>query len=451
MLMVIIIVTIVTAWIVRRAIAEDPRLSDAQSRFVISVSEFPGLVREAISETRSQIVGDPVLLLMDRKSIDRSHWVRRFPASDDTGYLLLSGVNPEEKQSSVQLIRISDGAQIAKWSPDWVTLFSLITPKFGYPVGNPKAAQALHPLLLNGGDIIFNTTTALVRLGPCGSKPVWLLDEAMHHSIEIDSRINAIWGPSFSKDGFADNPWLRDRTFDNALAKVSVDGKVIEKRSFARILRDNDLKFFLASPFKGMIRNNADPMHVNQIQVAQKNTQYWQLGDLLISARNISTIFIYRPSTNKIIWYKTGPWMSQHSVDFVDDHRISVFDNNVVAEVENNNAFISPSDTNRVIVYDFDTNKTSQPFSELLADARPVSLFGGRARLLPDGGLFIEETQYGRHLRFTRDRLLWSRINDFDDKRIGALSWSRYLTAEEASVPLKALASHQCSATRLIQ
>jgi len=40
--------------------------------------------------------------------------------------------------------------------------------------------------------------------------------------------------------------------------------------------------------------------------------------------------------------------------------------------------------------------------------------------------------------------LLWSRVNDYDDKRIGAVAWSRYLTAEEASIPLRALDTRKC-------
>ena len=90
----------------------------------------------------------------------------------------------------------------------------------------------------------------------------------------------------------------------------------------------------------------------------------------------------------------------------------------------------------------------SQPFAALLAESKPVTITAGQARLLPDGGLFIEETEKGRHLRFTKDKLLWSRVNDYDKNRIGIVSWSRYLTAEEARVPLQALASRQCQAEK---
>ena len=194
---------------------------------------------------------------------------------------------------------------------------------------------------------------------------------------------------------------------------------------------------------------NTDPIHINQIKVANKDSRYWKRGDLLISARHLSTLFLYRPSTDKIIWHQTGPWMNQHSVDFVDDHRISVFNNNVVSgPVNMKQMFMKPDGTNQVLVYDFDTRQVSQPFAALIAKARPISITEGRARLLPDGGLFLEETNYGRDMRFTKDKLLWSRVNDYDKERIGMVSWSSYLTAAEASIPLRALASRQCHAVK---
>jgi hypothetical protein len=107
-------------------------------------------------------------------------------------------------------------------------------------------------------------------------------------------------------------------------------------------------------------------------------------------------------------------------------------------------SFLTPNDINRVYIFDFSNNEASQPYEKLLSDARPVTLSEGRAKILSDGGLFIEETNYGRLLRFSKDKLLWSWVNDYDEKRIGMLSWSRYLTAEEGRLPLNALAEKNC-------
>lgn len=445
-MLVLIVAVLFTAWAVRHAHMGGARFSESQLRLVVSIANFPSLARSAFLEVGSMLTGDPLPLLMDRKAIERPYWVRKFPAQEDDGYLLFSGVDAKEKQSVVKLIRISDGKVVARWVPDWPALLSRVTPKknahVGAHVSSPYAAKAVHPLLMNNGDIIFEDIGWLARLTLCTAKPVWVLDEIMHHSIELDENGDALWGPSVSQDGFSDNPFLQRYVRDDALAHVSVDGHLIERRSFARILRENGLQSLLLGISGGRLKE--DPIHLNEIRVAKRDSHYWKRGDLLISSRHLSTLFLYRPSSNKIVWYQTGPWMNQHAVDFVDDHRISVFNNNIVADVPAKYAFLTPGETNQVMIYDFDTGKVSQPFAKLLSESKPLTFSEGLARVLPDGGLFVEETIYGRHLRFSKDRLMWSRVNDYDEKHIGVVSWSRYLTAEEVRIPLQAIASRRC-------
>jgi Arylsulfotransferase (ASST) len=436
---------ICAAWAVRHVTMEGgKRFSDAQTEFVLALSNLPHTVFYALSAVRDLSFGDPPRLLISRESVEKPHWVRLFPAAEDSGYLLFAGVDQTFKFSTVKLIRLSDGVVLARWNPDWPAIYQGITAKRFFAIGSPHSAQARHPLLLDDGDIIFNTFSSLVRLGPCSSKPVWVLDEAMHHSIELDTAGTGVWVPSNSSEGLADNPWLRDRVQDDALAHVSLDGRLLEKLSFSRILRENGLEAMLLGRFG--FRQNEEPVHMNQISVAHYDTKFWKKGDLLISARHLSAVLLYRPSTRKIIWHKTGPWLNQHAARFVGDRQISVFDNAVIGGVPDDFAFMPMGGINRVIVYDFSTDETSQPFVELLNLSRPVTITEGLARLLPDGGLFVEETNQGRTMRFTRDKLLWSHINDYDDSRIGTVHWSRYMTAEEAAVPLRALSNRTCRA-----
>ena len=442
----ICVTVLVTAGLVRHAllISEYERLSDKTTQVVIAIAEYPSLVKRTV---REKIFSDKLgPLLMDRKITEQTNWVRRFPAMEDSGYLLFSGVDSMEKKSLVQLIRIADGHVMAHWNPDWVVINDRTSNKKWGEKGNANYLRAVHPLLLVNSDIIFNTGAALVRVSRCSSKPVFVLDQLMHHSVDIDENGLTLWGPSVAQDGLAENEYLNKTIRDDSLAHVSIDGQLLENRSFSRILNDNGLQAMLLGHF-GLAFNN-DPIHMNEIRVAKQDSRYWLRGDLLISSRNLSTLFLYRPSTNKILWHQTGPWMNQHSADFVDDHRISVFNNNVVNPLPAEHMFMTPGDTNRVMVYDFDTAQVTEPFAALLAVARPITMTAGRARLLPDGGLFLEETEKGRHLRFTADRLLWSRINDYDDKRIGMVSWSRYLTADEASEPLRTINAQHCKPTK---
>ena len=432
-----------TAWAVRHALtAEQPRLSTFQMKVVLALSEFPGMVRDVVNAIQSPSGEDPSSLLLDRKATERPQWVRQFPASSDSGYLLLSGATPKAKHAVVQQIRISDGVSVATWDPDWSAIYKKITPKKFEPIASLGSAYAYHPLLLPNGDIVFNTNTAMVRMSACSREPVWVLDEVMHHSNEFDQNGN-IWSPSVFEGALTEIPWLGARMRDDALANISLDGHLIERRSFASIMLNNGLRALLLGTTG--VKVNEDPIHLNQIKVAPQDTPYWKRGDMLISARHLSTVFLYRPSSDRILWHQTGPWMNQHSVDFVNDHQISIFDNNVVVNTPKEYALMAPDYINRVFLFDFYDNKLTQPYANLLNIAKPITLTGGRARILPDGGLFIEEGDYGRHLRFTHDKLLWSRISDYDEQRIAVSSWSRYLTSDEAIGPLKAMIIRKCA------
>ena len=103
---------------------------------------------------------------------------------------------------------------------------------------------------------------------------------------------------------------------------------------------------------------NDDPTHLNDIQPVLDDGPYWKKGDLFLSLRNISTVMLYRPSTDEILWIKRGPWIAQHDVDILDDHRISIYDNDVEARAPGK-PYIAG--TSQVMVYDFATRKISLP------------------------------------------------------------------------------------------
>jgi hypothetical protein len=187
-----------------------------------------------------------------------------------------------------------------------------------------------------------------------------------------------------------------------------------------------------------------DPIHMNDVQPALVDSRFWRKGDLLISARHLSTVFLYRPSTGRIVWYKTGPWLNQHDANFLGDSRITVFGNDVIGE-RHGEEFVWPQDSNQVYSYDFATDSVSTPFASLMSRQNVRTITEGRAEILPDGGLFVEESNYGRLLRFTKNDLLWSWVNWYDKKRIGMVSWSRYLSEAEVQAPLSAINASGCA------
>jgi hypothetical protein len=146
---------------------------------------------------------------------------------------------------------------------------------------------------------------------------------------------------------------------------------------------------------------------------------------------------LYRPSTNKVLWLKTGPWMNQHDMNFVDDHTISVFGNDVI----NNRLF---NGQNSVYFYDFKADQVSEPYQKIMQQMEVKTLAEGRGTPLGGGDLFIDESNNGRILRVSTDEVKWEYVRRIDEETIAMSSWSRYLTPQEATPILARLEANSC-------
>ena len=116
---------------------------------------------------------------------------------------------------------------------------------------------------------------------------------------------------------------------DDSIIKINTDGKKLFNKSVTEILIENNIvaeNFALTTLWSSQL----DPIHLNDIEPAFTDTEYWQQGDVFISIRHQHAIIHYRPSTNKVINYITGPFAAQHDVDIISDKEISIFNNNNV-------------------------------------------------------------------------------------------------------------------------
>ena len=86
---------------------------------------------------------------------------------------------------------------------------------------------------------------------------------------------------------------------------------------------------------------------------------------------------------------------------------------------------------NQVVIYDFSTEKYSLYLNEGLINNDVRTITEGRSQILPNGDLFIEESNYGRTLFFNNNGdLQWTHVNRGVNGNIGRVSWSRILYSE---------------------
>lgn len=332
---------------------------------------------------------------------------------DINGFFLIPTINEKTNLPFVKLIDIKTGLIIKQWFLK-ISDLENICSKQNFPI---RDLRINHPFLLKDKSIIFNTGFSLVKLDS-NSNVSWKINDIFHHSLEMEND-SVIWAPSrINKSNLYQFNEI-DTLTDDAICSINIiTKKIIFKKSVTQLLIENGYSNLL---FTGPWEN--DLIHLNDIQPALTTTKFWNKGDLLISSRHRSTILLYRPTTNKIIWLKTGPWISQHDCDFIDSNRIVIFGNDFI-RTKTGTLLHSHNTT---YIYDFSTNKTSTPFDKLFYSEKIKTLSEGRCDLLPNGDLFVDESNNGRLIigDSTKAKLIYTeRIND---SKIRLFNWVRYL------------------------
>jgi hypothetical protein len=367
----------------------------------------------------------------------------RFPSSDgfngtpnsEESYLLLSRYDGNLQEGIVELVDLSNFQIIHTWNPDIDAFNDLVkqVDEFKYLNRDRSNSRSnlLHPKLLQDGQLLFQDDGPLRKIDACSNLVFQNTHDTFHHSIETDIDGN-IWVPSYmypqslpiEKVG---RDMIQERGFsDDAIVKLSPNGEILFEKSVSQIFIDNDLEYLLFSVGDAIF--DVDPIHLNDIQPVNFDGEFWKKGDVFLSPKNQSMVLLYRPETNEIIWKGTGPFFHQHDVDILDNHRISIFNNNA----KNFEDVHIVDGHNEVIIYDFKINEYSSYLKESLVQNDVRTIREGRSEILPSGDLFIEETNYGRTLYFNADgSLRWTHVYRSVDGNIYRVSWSRILYTQE--------------------
>jgi len=352
------------------------------------------------------------------------------PLEEET-YLLLSKYDGDAERSVVELVDLRSFEVKKTWRPDIDQINDLVDtsqPEFENLERdkNAKRYSINHPFLTEDGGLIFQGGSPLVKIDK-NSQLVWQNQEDdFHHSIEQDHEGN-FWVPTHVYPYQVDKEYVGlefGNYSDDAITKVSADGEILFQKSVSKILLEHNMLFTI----NGNRKFETDPIHLNDIQPVLSDGPHWKRGDVFLSLRHQSMIILYRPSTNKIIWKGEGHISAQHDVDILDEHRISIFNNNLLKTIDGEKI----DGNNEVVIYDFKTDSYSKYFDESLEqyDVRTVS--SGRSRILDNGDLFIEEQNYGRLLYFNKDASLkWQYVNRADDENVYLVNWSRILYKPE--------------------
>ena len=279
-----------------------------------------------------------------------------------------------------------------------------------------------HPLLLSDGSLVSDGGDSVeFKIDFC-SNLEWINDEEIfHHSKMLDHEGN-IWvgGQMNPKSKYVKKYATKDYA-DDSIIKINKDGEILYNKSVTEILIENNIvsnNFALNSSLSGEL----DPIHLNDIEPALTDTQHWKQGDVFLSPRHQSSIIHYRPSTNKVINYITGPFAWQHDVDIISDKEISIF---------NNNHFFVNNKYSEVIIYNFETNEFRTLFNDQLQKNNFKTNTDGLSHIFKDMSLMVEEQNHGRIILFNNQgEKEWEFVNKDKNGDIGFISWIRVIEDE---------------------
>ncbi len=400
-----------------------------------SIAEVPDTLKQLLHGK------DRMKTFMPRRFADRPAGWTVAPGTALPGYVLLSRYDGARRRHVVELVSLSDMSVRHVWTPDAATLLAnaaRTSKTADYTSWTREAWRAIHPLPMpDGGLIVKDHFGPLLHIDACGGL-VWMNDTAIfHHTTESDGE-GGFWVPSV----------LEPQTIagvpgdfrEDVLTHVGPDGTILWRKSLTQLLLDNGMEYavFPSGDY------DEDPIHLNDIQPVLSDGAYWKKGDLFLSMRRLSMIALYRPSTDRIIWKKQGPWLVQHDVDIIGPTQIGVFNNN--AYNRGNGPYIKGA--SGVMVYDFATDTVTEPWKAALDRGQVKSLFEGLFTVLPDGTAMVEEENAGRLLFVGTDGTTKAEfINTGPDGDAYRLGWSRWLDPATGDAMAAKLAGTTCPAT----
>lgn len=353
---------------------------------------------------------------------------------------LLVSYKKEPFRQEFQLLDLNNGKSLKKWKFDNAKLYDQAYNK-NYPRKSPKSSDLyfMHPLLLQDSSLIINSqlTSLLARIDGEGNTQWLKNDKRYHHTQEFDHEGNVyVCSAPFTSgqyDILPDNyNFYKNKLMDDSITKINPEtGEILFNKSVIELLIENGYENLLLQ--KGQFIS--DMIHLNDIQPALTDTEYWQKGDLLISCRNICTVFLYRPTTNKILWLQSEPWYNQHDADFLGDSKIVVFGNDIIREesffqpkVTSKGLFFNQSrPNNEIYVYDFATDSVNTPYSRLMATEKIRTITSGRCDILENGDIYVEDTNNGRIIIGDSISKKLEYVKRIDDEHISSLFWSRII------------------------
>ena len=327
-------------------------------------------------------------------------------------------------------VRDRGNAIVHSWNVDWFKDWPNPTHLREEEIPKAPPGTHVHGIVANErGEIVFNfEDLGLVKMDK-DSNILWRLPIRTHHCVYRAASGN-LWVCAFddARNVTDEFPSVSGR-YDEMVMEVSPDGQVLRKIHLIDLLEHNGLRglLYVKSSLEPETigKVSEDILHTNDVEVFPDGMEegFFKHGDIMVSLRNISTILVFDPETQRVKFRSTGMVNQQHDPDFVDGNTITVLDNNPhyykggglfsrIVEIA------APSGDLRVI---FQGDEKHPFFTNIM----------GKHQWLPNGNLLITEAKNGRGFEVTpQGELVWEFRNKLDDNLLGLVDEVQCLSPE---------------------
>ncbi|QPG58250.2 arylsulfotransferase family protein [Shewanella eurypsychrophilus] len=353
------------------------------------------------------------------------------------GYTLLQGTMPGGPQ--VKLIDMT-GKELHRWNIN----FFRIWPQADHLAENLRPTSEFYTH--TQGFIVFPDGSIIINIGGKGSAKLdkcsnvlWTLDRRTHHSITqtvegqfwIPAHRNIDMIPEHLLFAGITKEKLNNRGanlffgYENLVLLIDENGNTIREFSILESIYNAGLESAVLNSLKS---KPYDITHINDIDVvtealAQKIAGV-NVGDLLISIRQMHMLAIIDQFTGKLKWKHIGPWVSQHDPDITEDGNITIF-NNSVKEL----AFARAPGSN-IIEFDPMTNISNIIYPTRVQDAFFSKIMGNH-QALPNGNRLITESLSGRVFEINHDgEIIWQIIIPYDEDLASLIAISHRVSTD---------------------
>jgi len=426
---------------------------------------FPkSFVEQAWRQTYWGLKGDKSGPPLRDQIYDREVWANSAPERIGSGMTLITSSWKNSKEWQVGLKLFSENGNIAhEWLVDRKEIFGdgLLQRR------DPGRTDVQGSLLLPNGDVVINLEyVGMARLNSCG-KVLWTLPEGNHHSI-ARGRNGSSWVPGVSQKRRSESdqypngfPGLDGRkVWVDRILHVSRDGKVLNEINVLDVLYANGLERYIPKVLGGERPSpkkiSADLTHLNDVEPLSPSMAdaypLFEAGDLLVSLRVLSLVFVFDPDTKEVKWHSSDPFIYQHDPDFVGDGWIGVFDNNYDLTAYNSSDRGTMLGGNRIIYLQPHTDSTNVRFPTQHSEPLYTHV-RGKWQELENSNMLLTEAVAGRAVEVdSSGQSVWEWIHrPTDDSQVPAVTKATRhdLTREEvASWPCSSVDSISPSAQK---